>query len=174
MASSAGKMISSDIVSSHIKNDMCQVFVMTSPATFPFSFAMHPWFVINRKGIISRFGVSWRDSSPNYQTYFKTHTHDACNGHLHKNALTPSQGLEVFISLPWHWRGKIIGMIEGGEGTLAARMAEFIENSTATYPYCGQYALRGPNSNTYVAWVLEKFPESGIKLPWRAFGKSLA
>lgn len=33
------------------------------------------------------------------------------------------------------------------------------------------YKLTGPNSNTYTQWVLNKFPEWDIKLPWNAFGK---
>lgn len=33
------------------------------------------------------------------------------------------------------------------------------------------YKLTGPNSNTYTQWILEKFPEWNIQLPWSAFGK---
>ncbi len=50
-------------------------------------------------------------------------------------------------------------------------MVECIENSPHNYPYCGHYSYIGPNSNTYVQWVLDAFPESGLKLPWNAFGK---
>lgn len=62
-------------------------------------------------------------------------------------------------------------MIEGDEGSLAAKMAEFIERSPETYPFKNQYRFRGPNSNTYAQWILNHFPETGMALSWNAFGK---
>ena len=161
-----------DLVENHFKNDRYQVFLLTSPATMPFSFASHPWFVINRKGVISRFGVGWRGSGNDYRNFWKAHTHEQCRGHLHKNAKAWSEGLEIFYALPMRWNGKIIGTLEGGEDSAAARMAEYIEHSTETYPYAERYSLLGPNSNTYAAWILKHFPESGLQLPWNAFGKN--
>ena len=40
-----------------IKKDKYQVFVFANPAPIPISFARHPWFVLNKKGIISRWEV---------------------------------------------------------------------------------------------------------------------
>ena len=76
------------------------------------------------------------------------------------------------FSQKYFWKGKLRRYIEGGEGSLAQRMAECIENSPKMYPYCNTYAPRGPNSNTYVQWVLNQFPQSGLTLPWNSFGKS--
>ena len=39
------------------KNDEYQVFVFDSSAYFPFNFARHPWFILNKKGVISRWEV---------------------------------------------------------------------------------------------------------------------
>ena len=63
-------------------------------------------------------------------------------------------------------------MIEGDENSLAAKMAEFIEHSPETYSHSKEYSLVGPNSNTYVQWILNMFPEFPAKLPWNAFGKN--
>lgn len=69
------------------------------------------------------------------------------------------------------WPSTLHGVVEGGEGSLAERMADFVINSPQNYPYCELYAYTGPNSNTYVQWVVDAFPESGLRLPWSAFGK---
>ena len=50
-------------------------------------------------------------------------------------------------------------------------MIEFIKTSKDAYPY-KNYKLSGPNSNTYAQWILNNFPEAGIKLPWNCFDKN--
>ena len=62
--------------------------------------------------------------------------------------------------------------VEGEEGSLAQNMADFIEVSNKNYPYCYGYSLIGPNSNTYVQSVLDRFPESRMQLSWNALGKN--
>ena len=148
-----------------LKNDRYQVFLFTCPATLPFSFSCHPWFVVNRRGVVSRWEVFWRPQE-----------WEARWGHLHKDFYTPLQGIAKFLFTEKYLWGEVtlLGGIEGEENSLAARMAECIENSPHTYPYCYTYSLPGPNSNTYVQWVLDQFPESGMQLPWNAFGKHAA
>jgi hypothetical protein len=41
-----------------IKEDVYQVFLFHCACTVPLSFASHPWFVINKKGKISRYAVN--------------------------------------------------------------------------------------------------------------------
>lgn len=154
-----------------IQKDTYQVFLMGCPATMPLSFAMHPWFVVNKKGTVSRFGVG-RYNTEESGKFFGEHSCEECSGRLHKNAKPPFEGLEIFPSMhQYHWKGVIIGMVEGGVGSVAERMAEYIEHSISSYPHRDHYSLFGPNSNTYVQWVLNNFPESNIQLPWNAFGK---
>ena len=144
-----------------INNGKFQVFLLVCPANLPFSFATHPWFVINRKGVVSRWGVS-----------MTKYPRELSWGHLNKNLLPPFQGIEVFpFSKSVYWRGRIYSYLEGDENSLAARMADFIESSNMAYPNTRTYSLLGPNSNTYVQWVLNKFPETNMHLPWNAFGK---
>jgi len=57
------------------------------------------------------------------------------------------------------------------KGSEAQMMIEFIERSPNVYPHCEMYRFRGPNSNTYVQWVIDNFPNSGLQLPFNAFGK---
>lgn len=148
-----------------IKPDRHQVFLLSCPPSMPLSFARHPWFVINKKGVVSRWEVI---ASPGmYQL-------KSDSGHLCTDVLPPWRGLRILRSVrEWGyiWPSVLHGVVEGEEGSLAERMAEFIENSPQNYPYCGHYSYIGPNSNTYVQWVLDAFPESGLKLPWNAFGK---
>jgi hypothetical protein len=148
-----------------VKPDRYQVFLFTCPVGLPLSFARHPWFVVNRKGDVSRWGVKRMADykAPSW-------------GHLHKNMLPPTQGIWVWWALfpNWYWKGTVRAVIEGGEGSTAQKMADFILASPETYPYCHQYSLTGINSNTYVQWVLDRFPESGMKLPWNCFGKRLS
>lgn len=154
-----------------VRKDIYQVFVMVCPATMPFSFAVHPWLVINQRGIVSRFGIG-RYNTEESRRFFGTHSCEECSGRLHKNAKPPFEGLEIFPSIHHtHWKGVIVGVVEGGAGSVAERMATYIEDSITSYPHRDYYSLLGPNSNTYVQWVLNSFPESNIKLPWNAFGK---
>ena len=144
-----------------IKEDKYQVFLLTCPASFPVNFVIHPWFVINRKGVVSRWEVNfWR-----VETGTKW-------GHLYKDALPIHQGMRMiaFSNLFW-WKARLIASIEGDEHSLAARMAEFIVRSNELYSQSYIYSLIGNNSNTYVQWVINHFPEAHMKLPWNSLGK---
>lgn len=147
-----------------VKKDKYQVFVFASPTSFPLQFGSHPWFVINKKGLIERYEILFRKN---------------CCGagvegsHLHKNFLPPWQGMEIVVFLgKFHWKSTLLGSIEGDDNSLAHKMTEFIEHSKDNYPYCNNYSFVGPNSNTYAQNILDHFPECKIKLPWNSFGKS--
>jgi hypothetical protein len=60
------------------------------------------------------------------------------------------------------------------EGAAAERLIPRIRKAVATYPYraWGDYAAwPGPNSNTFVAWVLEQVPDLRTALLPTAIGK---
>ena len=146
-----------------VRDDCYQVFLLSCPAALPVSFASHPWFVVNSKGALSRWDVLLLPRTDWPMRW----------GHLHKDFFSPFEGVEMlFFTDRYKWKNvKLLGVIEGGEGSLAARMAAFIENSPQSYPYCEKYRLIGPNSNTYAQWVLARFPECGLQLPWNSYGK---
>ena len=141
-----------------LKPDSYQVFLFTCRATIPFAFASHPWFILNKKGVISRWEVFW-EANRNKMSW----------GHLHKDMWPPFQGIEMFFwSEKYFWKSRLSGIVEG---PLAERMIELIESSPQAYGYNDRYSLPGPNSNTYGQWVLDHFPEAGLRLPWNSFGK---
>jgi hypothetical protein len=133
----------------------------------PISFASHNWFVVNKKGDISRWEVAHKKWSDETRW-----------GYLYKNlhspiGPTPDSGVEIIYGVPkWHWDSKLLKYSEGDENSLAERMVDFIENSKNVYKHREIYHFMGPNSNTYAQWVLNNFPEFGIKLPKNAVGKN--
>ncbi len=136
-----------------------QVFLFSCKVPFPFNIARHYWFVINKKGKLTRWEVNFLvNSKMNYGFIWER---------------------KRYLSLPfnkywWHakprWKFSIIkGIVKG---KLAEKMIKEIENSFKNYSNKNKYRFyRKPNSNTYVQWILDKFPEAGLKLNWRAFGK---
>jgi hypothetical protein len=142
----------------HLSDSQYQVFLYCCRAGLPISFAAHPWLVLNIRSKISRWEILRRENE------CKTSW-----GHLHLNFLPPFQGIEIHpILRNSFWKGRLLGQ---ADGDLAKRMIEFVENSPNNYPFCYRYSLTGPNSNTYVQWVLNKFPEFKVSLPGNCFGK---
>ncbi|NIC06070.1 DUF3750 domain-containing protein [Halomonas sp. DX6] len=57
-------------------------------------------------------------------------------------------------------------------GREAERAIERIETILPDYPYRDRYrAWPGPNSNTFVAWLIREIPELSVSLPSTAIGK---
>lgn len=132
-----------------------QVFLFCCPANIPCNIAMHPWFICNEKGKISRWEVLFKGENKN---------------HLFQNAFSPFEGIDMLpFSKRFCWKAKLAGQTKGD---LAKRMIDFIKASPENYPHSHKYSLLGPNSNTYIQWILDHFPEFKTKLPWNAFGKN--
>lgn len=145
-----------------VKKDKFQIFLFCCPASFPLCFAVHPWFVVNKKGQLSR----WEVVSGGW-------SHKAKWGYLYKDFCPPWYGISIIYRLNmWKWDSKILSSIEGDENSTAAKIAAFIENSKDAYPFRHIYRYLGPNSNTYVQWVLNNFPEFKAELPPNAIGKN--
>src|SRR3989344_2206863 len=140
-----------------IDKDKYQVFVFVAPGALPVSFALHPWFVVNKKGKIFRWEI-----------IHQRNRNDTSWNYLHKNFLPLEKGTRVFLfgNTSLYWPARLLGLWEGDENSIAKKIADFIENSPQNYSFCNKYRLWGPNSNTYGQWVLDHFPDSGIKLPW--------
>jgi len=138
-----------------IDKDKYQVFVFCCPAYFPLNFFRHPWFVINKKGEISRYEI--RDSLSKKN-----------NSHLLINNQPPFDGITKTLLSEKKWGASLLGSVEGD---LAQKMIMTIEYTPQEYPYTNNYSSIGPNSNTYLQWILNKFPEFKIQLSWRFIGK---
>ena len=144
-----------------IKKDGYQVFVLSSPGNLPFFFATHNWFVINKFGELSRWEVR-----------FEKDHNNPLGKHLYKDFFPPFQGIGLlpYLYKP-NWKSRLIHVCEGDNNSSTKKMIDFIEASPINYKYKDYYSLSGPNSNTYVQWVLNHFKELPVQLPWTAIGK---
>ena len=145
-----------------VNKNLYQVFLFTSPAHVPISIWKHPWVVINKKGILNR-----------YEVRYKKNINEPSLGYIHKDNLPPFSGIEVFSFLDHpHWNATLLGKIEGEENSPAHKMCDFIESSPKTYANKNKYFLFGPNSNTYIQWILDNYPEFKVRLKWNALGNN--
>ncbi|HLC78624.1 MAG TPA: DUF3750 domain-containing protein [Candidatus Nanoarchaeia archaeon] len=146
-----------------VSEELYQVFLFSCPATFPFSLGYHPWIVINRKGKIARYEILQRVNKSQKNL-----------GHLHLDLLPPYLGINCLpLSREVRWNSNLLSKIEGEENSTAFKIGLFMENIVDLYPYRETYhVLPGPNSNTFIQWIIDKFPKSGFKLSWRAIGKN--
>jgi hypothetical protein len=146
-----------------IDKNKFQVFVFISPAWLPICFADHSWLVVNRMGNISRWEVLFQNKRKDGTDF----------GHLHKNFFLPWQGIEIIpLFKKILWPSKLLIILDNFNNPEVEKLVNIVENSGRIYPYWNKYFLTGPNSNTYVQWILNRFPELKIKLPWNAFGKN--
>lgn len=147
-----------------IEKDKYQVLLCSSPANIMVGFAVHTWFLINRKGKLTRWEVIHLKKD-----------REGSIGYLNKDYFEPFTGIEVWQNYTkYHWKGCVLGMVAGDEHSVAADMLNLIDNSFEEYPSVETYSLLGPNSNTYTQWVLDQFPEAKMYLPWNAFGKNFS
>ena len=143
-------------------NEKYQVYFFTCPAHKPAHFAAHLWVVTVSPNGINRWEV-----------FHKKKNGSERYGYIHRNHYLPTQGLEKSYFSNTSWPSTLIGSIEGDNETLAHNVVEFIETYSSDYLHKDRYRFYpGPNSNTYIAWILSKFPDVKIKLPWNAFGKN--
>jgi len=149
-----------------LTNNEYQVFFFICPANIPFHFFVHPWVVTVHGDQINRWEVIRRKNDQ------KEHF-----GHVYRNFYSdPVQSLKRISFSPDHWSQKsvrLLGLISGDSASVARRVFDFVEQQSPSYKHQDFYqTFPGPNSNTYVQWVLDNFPGTNIKLPWNAFGKN--
>jgi hypothetical protein len=97
--------------------------------------AWHYWFVVSDETGRHRWEV-WQTKNAG----------GFCVGHVHRDLKGPDDGVG----------GGPSRAVMEWEGEPARRIAQVLRDPAA-YPCCGRYRLwPGPNSNTYVAWVLRQ------------------
>lgn len=70
------------------------------------------------------------------------------------------------------WYGALPELIADIRGEQAERIIQQLGDVIERYPYPTEYnAWPGPNSNTFVAWVIRQIPEMEVALPNHAIGK---
>ena len=123
-----------------------------APLPFIGAIAVHYWFVLidEASGEAHRWEV-WQTKNAGGRSI----------GHVHCDLKTPEAGVGGGPSrVAWEWRGE------------DAQAIHAVLEKAADYPYCARYLTwPGPNSNTFVAWVLKT---AGIEHPLerRGIGKN--
>ena len=137
-----------------------QVFVMSSPVPFPLNYGIHLWFVINLKGKIHRIEFGKFNGSP----------HKDGVGVL-KDFLAHTTGMNrCFFRKNPRFSSKVEDFIEGHKNSNAFKLATFVLEQHEDYPLKNEYKLLGPNSNSFVGWVLKQFPNIDMNISSRAVG----
>ena len=113
--------------------------------------AVHYWFVVRDERETHRWEV-WQSADAGGRSV----------GHLHRDLKPPEANVGGGPTrLAMQWRGEE-----------AARIAAVLSRCGKDYPFCSRYLpWPGPNSNTFVAWVLA---QAGIdyRLGWRGIGRN--
>lgn len=111
-------------------------------------FAEHHWLNIQRPDRTDRWEV-WQSKNAGGEKSW---------GHLYLNLLEPTAG--VGNGPGW--------MLMRWTGSDAEALAERLENAPETYPWARTYlVVPGPNSNTFIQWVLR----DRYRLGWRGIGR---
>lgn len=144
-----------------LSNHQYQVFILSSHIPWPFSLWRHFWFVIKKGSELERWEFGKFRRSPHKN-----------NIGVVKDLLPFTEGMNKYIySTSPRAKSYLHHYIEGNSGSLAERMVNFIGQRADEYPLGHRYRYLGPNSNTFIQWVLNHFPDLDYKLPWRAMGK---
>lgn len=114
--------------------------------------ADHHWLVVEDEERVTRWEV-WQTANA------ITNDIGESWGHLHRDLMEPEKG--VGGGRPSH-------KLDAWHGDAAVSLMERIYSSPRQYPWCGLYRYwPGPNSNTYVQWVLS----GTCKLSRRGLGR---
>jgi hypothetical protein len=146
------------------KNKEYQVLVFGSKILKP-SPILHTWLVTINKGKVIRWEFG--------RFLIKN---DEVKIAVFKNLTKPWVGVFYRSGVNFLSRknphSKLIGEIDGNKGSIAHKMIRFIEKDASLFSQVNNFKKLGPNCNTFVQWVLKKFPESKLKLPFGAIGRN--
>lgn len=114
----------------------CRVELRFAPLPFIGALAVHYWFVVTDESGTHRWEV-WQTRNAGG---------NLCVGHVHRDLKAPEDGVG----------GGPSRIAATFEGKAAQRIVEVLKR-VDTYPCCHRYRYwPGPNSNTFVAWVLRQ------------------
>mgnify|MGYP006267944647 CR=1 FL=1 len=137
------------------------VFLCSSRVPYPAAFARHYWFVVKSPEGINRWEFGKFYGSP----------HPGNIGVL-RNFFTPGQGMNKFGC--WskaRFSGSVHQSVSGAQNSQAQQLLRFIVKHAEDYPFRFYYRYRGPNSNSFISWVLSHFPDQPFSLRASAIGQ---
>ena len=123
-------------------------------AKVPFAgfIASHYWFEISQEDRVDRWEVWQKPHQTAEQSW----------GHIHKNLLPPKSGVGAGAS----W------LVHNWMNDLASDLTARIESSPDNYPWSHCYRYwPGPNSNTYVQWILGCDLTLGLNAIGKSYGR---
>lgn len=158
-----------------IKKDRYQVFLFRTPLSQPLTWSKHCYFVVNDKGKIKRYEVIYWINKKTKRYLYVNYLPSWIGFEKSWKGYLGLIGIRHPVKLKDRFRSDLVLFIEGSRDSVAEKMIRFIEKTPKTYPFTKKYLFfPGPNSNTFIQWIINRFPESGFKLPWNAFGKGYA
>ena len=126
------------------------VYLYSAPLFYVGSIAEHHWLVVDAEERIDRWEI-WQHANAGGESW----------GHLHRNLRGPEQAVgrgPAFLRHTW-------------DGDVASEIASRLARSPVNYPWRDSYRMwPGPNSNTYIQWILRR----QFRLGWKGIGKSYA
>lgn len=148
---------------------MYTISIYASRMPIPIQFAVHTWIITDFDGKKDRFEVFG----------FKEERGERL-GHFYKNFNPPFQGCPVFALGGWRifegsfvWKTEILYEIKGAVHSEAAAVYKLLHNEYEELPFIAKYRLiKGPNSNSFTQWVLDRVAPGKYPLPWKAYGKN--
>ena len=115
---------------------------------------------------------SWRGYFA-IHTWIATKPNGAASYTVHEVTGWGANKVRSYPSLPDRaWYGSPPVLLASISGEAASDLIPRIEQAIASYPYPRTYdAWPGPNSNTFVAWIIRQVPGFEVNLPNTAIGK---
>jgi len=147
---------------------MYRVDVFATPMTFPFNFTIHSWVEITINDTVTRYDV-WGYPGITKPPLIGFIYQDIFPNHLGTTLSPFAKATDT------HKRqvGYCVASISGEQNSLAATLAQTIQEHVHEYPYAHTYRMiMGPNCNTFTAWLIACIPNTQLTLPWYAWGKN--
>ena len=145
---------------------MVKIHLYSSPLPSPFHhIAVHNWLEVD-------YGS---DGLYRWEVWDKSSSCPTSWGHVHQNLLPSKIGMprRFFRSSNdnvGYWDARLEGTLTG---KIAETMGTFIESNCPSYPFKDQYHFwPGPNSNTFIQWILNSVSGHTLQLPPLSFGKN--
>ena len=135
----------------------------------PIQFSYHTWIVTEQEDQKDRYDVFG-------------FAHDGFwgrTGHVHQNYHAPAYGCprvafgsRAIMHDRFRWDAVRLFELTDSQYPKVPEIIKLLQNNPEDYPYWNTYSLLpGPNSNTFVQWVLDTATDGALKLPWGAWGK---
>jgi Protein of unknown function (DUF3750) len=149
---------------------MSSIRIYASKMPFPIQFSYHTWVVTCKNGKQDRFDVFGFKKDGDWQRI----------GQLYKNFHPTQMGCPILSFGKyrfWHeqlqWKSEMLFELDSQHFPEVDTLIDLLNNIPDHFPYVNKYLMiPGPNSNTFVQWVLDRVAPFQFTLPWRAFGRN--